>query len=51
MVNKNKKRPSNSLVIRLLQIKTNMTIAKIKSKTTAKVKNLTILNTGKDVEE
>lgn len=37
-----------------MQIKSNMAIAKlktVKSKTTAKIKNLTIINVGKDVEK
>lgn len=54
MVSKNKKKPSTSLVIRKMQSKTNMIIANIKTckiQTTAKIKNLTRLNVGKDVEK
>lgn len=53
MVSKNKERPLNA-IIRTMQTKTNLTIANIqtvKDKTRAKIKNLTSLNVGKDVEK
>lgn len=53
MVSKNKERPLIA-IIRTMQTKTNLTIANIetvKDKTRAKIKNLTRLNVGKDVEK